>query len=137
MESILQAKSKIENSFNEYENLQAQHLEILKSDQIPDLEGMNNERNEVFRLLKASLEIAMGSAVQDRGKKNSIHLLKKYEIRLNRIIQLDDKISIEIKKYQDLLKSSLNRIKKGKNAMNGYKKAGVNPSNPCVLSMNS
>lgn len=125
----------IEDSFNNYEKIQNHHLEILRSDCIPDLELMTVEREKLFLILKNNLENMMKNAGLNHGT-DCVDMLSRYEDKLNLIRKLDDEISIEIKKYRDILKTDLNRMKQGKTAMSGYMNANGNVSNPCVLSMN-
>ena len=125
----------LDEHFDNYENLQVNHLDILKSDTSPDLEQMTKERNIIFEVLKTTLESFIGNAGTQHGK-DSLSILSQYETRLAVLMKLDDDISDEIKKYRTLLKINLNHMKKGKAAMNGYKKTGTNSPNPRVLSMN-
>lgn len=133
--NIKQNSIVIEDSFKNYEKIQSLHLKILRSNSVPDLELMTIEREKLFLILKNSLDDMMENAGLNHGT-DCVDELGKYENRLNLIMKLDDEISIEIKKYQKELKGHLNRMKKGKDAMNGYKNAGGSTSKPYVLSMN-
>jgi cell fate (sporulation/competence/biofilm development) regulator YlbF (YheA/YmcA/DUF963 family) len=121
--------------FDNYEKIQTQHLKAMRSEGSPDLKLMTREREGVFQNLKDNLEAMMENAGLDHGT-DCISDLSKYENRLASIMKLDEEISIEIKNYRDSLKNSLNHMKKGKAAMDGYKNAGTNPQSPRVLSMN-
>ncbi|MCD4734680.1 MAG: hypothetical protein K8R53_01430 [Bacteroidales bacterium] len=125
----------IENCFDDYEKIQIQHLKIIRSNSNPNLDVMTRERETVFQTLKVNLEAMMENAGLIHGT-DCISELSKHEDRLNSIMNLDQEISIEIKKYRDSLKNSLNHMKKGKAAMNGYRVAGTNSPTPRVLSMN-
>ncbi len=132
---IGQNSSIIEECFDHYEKIQLQHLHILQSNTVPDLNLMTRDREKIFQILKTNLETMMENAGLTH-RTDSISDLGKYENRLNAIMKLDEAISIEIKKYRDTLKTNLNRMKKGKAAMNGYRMAGTTSPNPHVLSMN-
>ncbi len=127
--------SNLENSFHQYETVQIRHLDNFKNDDQPDLGLMTKERADAFKILKSAIENFTNTAGTQYGEK-SISDLNKYEDRLSLMMELDDKIAIEIKKYRENLKSNLDRVKKGKVAMTGYRNAGSNSQNPRVLSMN-
>ncbi|MBU1340938.1 MAG: hypothetical protein KKE44_00310 [Proteobacteria bacterium] len=132
---IKQDTSNIENCFSRYEELQVRHLAVMESENLPDLDLMTRERETVFHLLKTALESFMETAGTQYGT-DSLSVLSRYEDRLASMMKLDDKIAIEIKRHRDSLKVNLNLMKKGKAAMNGYRRAGTNSKNPRVLSMN-
>lgn len=130
-----QHKNNIENHFKIYETVQTNHLSILKSEQIPDLNAMTTEREKSFVNLKKSLDNLIGNAGSIGGTK-SISLLTQFENRLNIIMSLDEQIEAEIKKYRVELKKNLNHMKQGKAAMKGYSPMGADPNRPHVVSMN-
>ncbi len=125
----------LEECINAYKSIQTQHLSIMKSESLPDIERMTQERASSFQLLKTSLDSFMENSGSQFGT-DSLPLLSKYEDRLATIMKLDEAITIEIKKHRNGLKNNLNRVKKGKEAMSGYKNAVPKSQNPCVLSMN-
>ncbi len=133
METINTEKN-LDNSFIHYEQIQVRHLDIMKSEALPDLELMTKERNASFLNLKQCLD---GYVKTAGTKKNGISVLAQYEERLVTMMALDEKITKAIEKHRDLLKINLNLMKKGMTAMSGYKKAGISKSgDPCVISMN-
>ncbi len=125
----------IDACFLEYEDLQRRHLALLKSENLPDVALMTIEREKVFCALKNSLNDFVQSAAGQTAT-DYLSELKQFEIRLNSIMQLDDKITNEIIKYKSELKTNLNRVRKGQVAMNGYKGTVKRSQRPHVLSMN-
>ncbi|MFH2093686.1 MAG: hypothetical protein ABIJ31_15105 [Pseudomonadota bacterium] len=130
-----QQQISLDKCFDNYETVQVHHLDMLKSDQTPDLEQMTKERNTVFQFLKTTLESFVTKTGMQHGDE-SLSILSGYETRLATLMELDGQISNEIKKYKDFLKINLNHMKKGKTAMNGYKSTGTISPKPRVLSMN-
>jgi hypothetical protein len=53
-------------------------------------------------------------------------------------MKLDEEIADEIKRYKEMLKAGMHRIKNGKKAVNAYRVGGLVRSSPApsVLSMN-
>ncbi|NOX34967.1 MAG: hypothetical protein GXP56_14775 [Deltaproteobacteria bacterium] len=95
---------------------------------------MTEERTNAFQMLKTALESFMENAGMHCGT-GSIPEISRYEGRLESIMELDEKIRIEITRHSNCLKTSLNRMKKGKVAMNGYRNIRINSQSPRVLSM--
>jgi len=127
--------SNIENCFNSYENIQIQHLDIMKSKDLPNLDLLTQERTTVFQILKTALDTFMENAGSLYGS-DSLSAISRYEGKLASILKLDEDIAIEIKKHQEHLKVSLARLKKGKTALNGYRKAGTQTTlKPFVLNI--
>ncbi|MCD4720744.1 MAG: hypothetical protein K8S13_12945 [Desulfobacula sp.] len=133
--NLEQHKNIIENSFIIYETIQAEHLSILKDQEMPDLNSMTQERENAFLNLKKNLDNLIGNAGSIGGTK-SLPLLTEFESRLNTIMGLDEQIAAEIQRHSVELKKHLKHMKQGKAAMNGYRMAGTNSPKPCVLSMN-
>lgn len=127
-------KNILDQHFCRYENLQVQHLDIFKSDQMPNLEKMTNDRNDRFELLKTALESYVQNAASQQND-NTMNILSEYETRLGVLMKLDEQISDEIKKHKAMLRANLNHMKKGKTAMKGYKNTGSTSPKPCVFSM--
>ena len=127
--------SELERCLSNYEKIQAHHLCQMQSETLPDLELMNTERAGAFRTLKAALDTFMGNAGTIYGS-DSLSMLSGYEQIVSSMMELDEKIAIEIKKHKDRLKADLARMKKGKQAITGYKSTGTVLSSPKVVSMN-
>lgn len=111
----------IEALFSAYESLQSRHLELLKSQDIPDLKTMTKDREEVSDRLQAGLNDFMANAGSIKG---GVRLLTDYETRLNAIMALDERIAAEIQRHREELKKALARMKQGKRAMTGYQASG-------------
>jgi len=133
--NIEQYKSMIEKSFREYEIIQEQHLNIMQTNQLPDLKTMTQERDAAFFNLTEILNKFIENAGTIGGQ-DSLPILTQFEGRLSSILAVDEKISFEINKHRSRLQKSLEQLKQGKIAMQGYKMTGKNPNHPCVLSMN-
>jgi len=133
--NLSQHKNNIENFFKIYENIQTEHLLILKGEEMPDLGAMTRKREAAFLDLKESLDNLVENAGSIGGTK-SIPVLSEFEKRLNTIMALDGQIATEIQRHRAELKKHLNHMKRGKAAMKGYNPAGLNPRPPNVLSMN-
>ncbi|MFH2060653.1 MAG: hypothetical protein ABIJ59_17345 [Pseudomonadota bacterium] len=131
----MQTISNIEDCFDRYEKIQARHLEAMETQSMPDLECMTQERSDLFQTLIAQVESFISDAGTRHGS-DSLATLSKFENRLESMMMLDDKIKIEIIRHREDLKIHLTRMKKGKNAMNGYKNAVSSSRTPRVLSMN-
>ena len=126
----------VEDSLKAYESIQSRHLQSIRTEAVPDLARMTQERDKAFQVLKNHLDSVMqatGSGMED----DNINELNRYKNWISTILELDEKIAVEIKKYKDTLKSSINTIQQGKTAMNGYRLGGSPFSRqPRVLSMN-
>ena len=133
---MTEQQTTLEESFKNYEAIQARHLEAMQSSLPPDLVQMTKERTRAFQILKNHLKTTM-TATGDESGAGDIRELNRYKNWIDSIMQLDEKISDEIKKYKETLKASMHRIKQGKTAMNGYLggTTTLSPS-PSVLSMN-
>ncbi len=127
--------SDLELCLTNYEKIQAHHLYQMQSEALPDLELMNTERAYAFKSLKTALDTFMGNAGTIYGS-DSVSILTGYEQRVSSMMALDEKIAIEIKKHKNRLKADLVRMKKGKQAITGYKSTGAVLSSPKVVSMN-
>ena len=133
--NLTQKTSSLEDCFRNYEKIQVQHLNFMKSEDLPDLSLMTEERTKAFQLLKTTLDSFIQNAGTHYGS-DSLSILNGYESRLSLMMKLDEDISGEIQKYRNSLKTNLNRMKKGKMAMTGYKNSAKNSQSPRVLSMN-
>ena len=118
-------KQKLELYFTEYENLQAQHIDIMKNESMPDLVAMTQKREKVFIRLKENLD----NFVQNVGSQKGIDRvpeLAKYETRIASIVDVSEELSRAIQEYKARLKIDLTKIQQGKAAMRGYKAANMN-----------
>ena len=127
-------QDKIDDCFAGYEALQERHLALLKDPTISDISEITAERKAASASLQRALDEFMGQA-GSLGKEKSIEMLTDIKTRLDQILKLDEVIAIEVEKHRDQLKTNLNRLKKGKAAMQGYRPAGAVKGGPRVFSI--
>ncbi len=124
----------IEKRFMDYESLQKAHLDHLKTFEMPDISKMTQERRQASDDLKSALNTFLNET--GNNSKENISVLTRYEKRLGAILKVDDTIALEIKNHKDRLRTSLNQLKHGKKAMQGYKPLNLSKGRPRVLSIN-
>lgn len=132
--NLQQHEDLLNEKFGMYESLQERHLNIMKTQEMPDLNIMTLERKHASSELQKVLQQFMDVAGSLGGTK-SITILTRFEGRLNTIMELDETISTEIQKHRDWLKNNLSLMKKGKQAVRGYKTAGTIPNQARVFSI--
>ncbi|MCG8685538.1 MAG: hypothetical protein MI892_11725 [Desulfobacterales bacterium] len=125
----------IRKRFQDYEDLQESHLNLLRTEQLPDLSKMTMERKIASDELQKALNGFMENAGLLHGG-SSLNVLNRFENRLGTLLKVDDSIAVEIEKHRDELKKSLNRLKHGNKAMQGYRPADTHRNKPRVLSIN-
>jgi len=118
-------RQKLELCFTEYENLQVQHIDIMKNESMPDLAAMTQKRDKVFIRLKENLDNFVKNAGVQKGIER-VPELAEYETRLTSIMAVSEELSIAIQEYKNKLMTNLAKIKQGKAAMQGYKAANIN-----------
>ncbi len=124
MESDLY-KQKLELCFTEYEDLQIQHIDIMKNESMPDIAAMTQKRDDVFIRLKHNLDSFVKHA-GSHGKTDSLSDLAEYETRLASIMDVSKELSKVTMEYKERLTAGLAKIQQGKAAMQGYKTANMN-----------
>ena len=133
MEALVENISK---QCSAYEDLQDRHLTLLKAQNLPDLSEMTRERRSASTKLKTAINefIDTAGASDKPGNITSLNQLKK---RLGLILRVDETIGGEIQKHKSLLEKSMNQLKHGKKALQGYRPTGsLSQSNrPRVLSI--
>ncbi len=125
----------IRKRFQAYEDLQESHLNLLRTEQLPNLSKMTMERKIASDELQEALNGFMENAGLLHGG-SSLNVLNRFETRLGTILKVDDSIAVEIEKHRDELKKTLNRLKHGNKAMQGYRPADTPRNKPRVLSIN-
>jgi len=118
-------KQKLELCLTEYENLQVQHIDIMKNESMPDLAAMTQKRDKVFIRLKQNLDDFVKNSGSHKGI-DSLPELAEYETRLTSIMEVSEELSRAIQEYKTKLKTDLAKIQQGKAAMRGYKAANIN-----------
>ena len=125
----------IRKRFQAYEDLQESHLNLLRTEQLPNLSKMTMERKIASDELQEALNGFMENAGLLHGG-SSLNVLNRFETRLGTILKVDDSIAVEIEKHRNELKKTLNRLKHGNKAMQGYRPADTPRNKPRVLSIN-
>lgn len=115
----------LEHCLTEYENLQIQHIDIMKNEPMPDIAAMTQKRDDAFIRLKNNLDSFVKNTDSRDGAEN-LSGLKKYEIRLASIMDMSHELSRVTQEYKDRLTAGLTKIKQGKAAMQGYKTVNMN-----------
>ncbi len=123
----------IEKGFMDYESLQKAHLHQLKTLEMPDISKMTQERRQASDNLKSVLNTFLN--VTGNNSKGNISVLTRYEKRLGAILKVDDTIALEIKNHKERLRTSLNQLKHGRKAIQGYKPLNLSKGRPRVLSI--
>lgn len=118
-------KQKLEFCLTEYENLQVQHIDIMRNESMPDLAAMTQKRDKAFISLKQNLDNFVRNAGPHKGI-DSVPELAEYETRLTSIMDVSEELSRAIQEYKTRLKTNLAKIQHGKAAMRGYKAANMN-----------
>ena len=113
-------KKKLNQTFKEYENFQIKHINIVKTDGIPDIRKISNGRDQIFKKLKIYLMKFAHDTEHKNNTKKSINILSLYLKRLQKIILQDDILKNEIILYKKRLEKGLKQMKKGKQALIGY-----------------
>jgi chromosome segregation ATPase len=122
---IEQYKQNLEICFTEYENLQSLHLDVMKTEPMPDIARMTEERDSAFDRLKQIIDSFVGNAASHGGSDNRT-VLAEYETRLTSIMNVSEELSKAILEYRENLKTSLAQMKQSKAAMQGYKAVNMN-----------
>ena len=130
----MQKTHDIDDNLTAYQDMQERHLAILDQNELPDLEAMTREREDIFRPLQVRFQ-ALTNKIDSNTAIQALPLLQHYETRLKRIAALDDKIESKIKQHRERLKQLMGRLKHGKKAMNGYAQLAPQ-SSPRVVNMN-
>ena len=118
-------EQELELSFIEYENLQAEHIDIMKNEPLPDIAAMTQKRDDSFIKLKHNLDRFVKNA-GSHGGADSLSDLTAYETRLASIMDVSQELSKVILEYKDKLTEGLAKLQQGKAAMQGYKTANMN-----------
>ena len=124
-------KKKLNQTFKEYENFQIKHINIVKTNNIPNIRKISNEREQAFKKLKICL-IKLAHDTKYKNNK-SINILSLYSKRLQKIMNQDDILKDEIKLYKKKLGKKLKQMKKGKQALRGY---SLKDSLPVIIKSN-
>lgn len=132
--NLEQHEKRLNETFEMYESLQESHLNTMRTQELPDLNTMTSDRRRASADLQKVLQAFMDVAGSLGGTK-SLAVLSKFEVRLNTIMELDEALSTEIEKHRDWIKKNLSHIKKGRQAVRGYKTAGAPPGQPRVFSI--
>ena len=135
MNTHVNDEKKIHDQLDAYQQMQHEHLHLLKSTSMPDLAKMTQERNEAFQSLKKRIDDFTDTA--GSSGTDAIDILSGFEKKIQDILVLDNQVSKEIKKYKLVLSENLKRIRAGKTAINGYANSNTRLNKqPSVLSMN-
>jgi glutamate synthase domain-containing protein 3 len=118
-------KQNLELCFTEYENLQELHLNVLKTEPMPDIARMTEDRDIVFNRLKQNINAFVENAGSNGGKDN-LPALADFETRLTSIMAVSEELSEAIMKYRENIKIDLAKMQQGKAAMRGYKAVNLN-----------
>ena len=124
----------IKQQFRAYEDLQSSHLNMLKTQEMPDLGLMTRERKRASDSLQEALNGFTDNAAFIGGQKG-LTVLTMFEARLGSILKLDGTIALEVKKHRDRLKKNMSQLKKGKTAIQGYRPADPPRNKPRVISI--
>ncbi len=125
---LSQQEQEIEQRFLDYESLQTRHLNMMKNIDLPKMKALTQERKQASDYLQSALNRFMENA-GSLGQSKSLTLLSKFESRLNTIMELDERIASEIERHRGLMRDELNKMKKGKKAIEGYGSAATPPKN--------
>jgi hypothetical protein len=123
-----QYKQKLELCFTEYEKLQILHLDVMKTEPMPDIARMTEDRDLAFNRLKQNIDVFIGNAGSNGGTDN-LPALAEYEERLTSIMNVSEELSKAIEAYRENLKINLAKMKQSKAALRGYKAVNVNMNN--------
>ena len=115
----------LESCLTEYENLQTQHIDIIKNESMPDLVAMTRERDKVFIRLKQNLDSFVKNTGSHEGT-GRLPALAEYDNRIASIMDVSQELSKAIQEYKNQLSTGLARMQQGKAAMQGYKTANMN-----------
>ena len=124
----------IHQRFEAYEDLQSRHLDLLRTNELPDLGQMTLER----KTASDDLQLALNKFTENAGLfggQDNLNVLTRFEARLGSILELDETIGFEIERHRDWLKKELNQLKLGKKAMQGYRPADTPRNKPRVISI--
>lgn len=127
----------LETCLDEYQDMQQRHLELLGDTNQPDINALQLERKKLFFQLTLALEETLSQVKNQHTDSTKDTMMENWHSRLDSITALDDRIKNEIMILKGDLKSRLIRMKRGKQALSGYKNANCNTINkPHVFSMN-
>ena len=87
---------------SEYENLQNRHLELLKTEQLPDLAQMTIERRSASEKLKNAINEFIRTTGVSKSPSDA-HNMKKLKQRLGLILKVDENIGVEIQRHKNQL----------------------------------
>lgn len=125
----------INHNFTVYETLQKDHIRIMQTRELPDLEAMTAERNAAFLTLKKSLDDFMETLTVTAEDDHITAQLTSFENRIQSVAGLDEILTNEVHKYKDRLKTHLNQLKQGRKALSGYRPDNPDAKKPHVFSM--
>ncbi|WP_321494903.1 hypothetical protein [uncultured Desulfobacter sp.] len=111
---------------NEYETLQARHLDLLKAEQLPDIAQMTIERRSVSENLKSAIEEFISTVTQSTSLSDGQEM-EEIKQRLGLILRVDETIGIEIQRHKKQLEKSLKHLKHGKTTLANYRPSKDRP----------
>lgn len=111
---------------SEYENLQNRHLDLLKSEQLPDLAQMTIERRGGSENLKSAINEFTRTTGQSQSPSDA-HKMATLKQRLGLILKVDETIGVEIQRHKSQLEKSLKYLKHGKTTLENYRPSKDSP----------
>ncbi|WP_035238647.1 hypothetical protein [Desulfobacter vibrioformis] len=111
---------------SEYENLQNRHLDLLRTEQLPDLAQMTIERRNASEKLKRAINEFISTTDQSESLSDS-QKMEDLKQRLGLILRVDETIGIEIQRHKSQLEKSLKHLKHGKTTLERYRPSKDRP----------
>lgn len=121
----------ISKQCSDYETLQNKHLDLLKSEQLPDLAQMTIERRSASEKLKNAINEFISTTGQS-GSLSDAPKMEKLKQRLGLILRVDETIGVEIQRHKNQLEKSLKHLKHGKTTLKSY---GPSKDSPRLISI--
>nr|WP_320015822.1 hypothetical protein [uncultured Desulfobacter sp.] len=116
----------ISKQCSEYENLQNRHLDLLKSEQLPDLAQMTIERRGASEKLKTAINEFISTTGRFKSSSDA-HKMGTLKQRLGLILKVDETIGLEIQRHKKQLEKSLKHLKHGKTTLKSYRPSKDSP----------
>lgn len=111
---------------SEYENLQNRHLDLLRTEQLPDLAQMTIERRGASENLKNAINEFISITDQSESL-SDVQKLTELKQRLGLILRVDETIGVEIQRHKNQLEKSLKHLKCGKTTLESYRPSKDRP----------
>lgn len=111
---------------SEYENLQNRHLDLLKTETLPDLAKMTTERRDASEKLKSAVNEFISTTGWSKSTSDA-HKMATLKQRLGLILKVDETIGVEIQRHKSQLEKSLKYLKHGKTTLENYRPSKDSP----------